>query len=392
MRPHGDPDGLAAAGRLLVAAAVEMDRVGGGLGDLGRDLAGSDAWRGPASAAYRAREGLLETEIGHAARALSQAGTSLSELSAGLADAQTLWDRASSLAASAGLVLGPAAPAGALPLPLSSIEAQVVTASRVAAMAREAAEQAIVADRSAARRLAEAAEIARRAVAGAGAAGAAGAAVGATALGVGGAATGAGAAGGGAGGAGPEAGGAGAGAGRGEREGRSLLGRALAVADRIGIAVGAGLAAIEARAGALTRLLRSGREPAAALAAVRALAAFERSAFTDTLVAFLPLGGPAITLVANLVDGDDQGEPLLRALVRSLGESIGADAGQRVGMVACGAEAAATEGAGAILCPAVAIAATTAGATLGGAAAVRVYDALEPQHSPDPAATQGSRP
>jgi hypothetical protein len=182
------------------------------------------------------------------------------------------------------------------------------------------------------------------------------------------------------------------GAGRGEHEGRSLLGRALAVADRIGIAVGAGLAAIEARAGALTQLVRSGREPAAALAAVRALAAFERSAFTDTLVAFLPLGGPAITLVANLVDGDDQGEPLLRALVRSLGESIGADAGQRVGMVACGAEATATGGAGAILCPAVAIAATTAGATLGGAAAVRVYDALEPEPSPDAAATPGSRP
>jgi len=154
------------------------------------------------------------------------------------------------------------------------------------------------------------------------------------------------------------------------------------VVERIGIAVGAGLAALEARARALTRLVQSGEEPAAGLAAVRALASFERSAFTDSLLAFLPLGGPAITLAANLVGGE-HGEPLLRALVRSLGESIGADAGQRLGMAVCGVEAGATEGAGAIVCPAIAIAATSAGASLGGAAAVKVYDTL----GPDPPAT-----
>src|SRR6266540_6700043 len=55
MRPHGDPDGLAAAGRALVAAAAELERIGDGLGGLGRSLAGPDVWHGQASEAYRAR-------------------------------------------------------------------------------------------------------------------------------------------------------------------------------------------------------------------------------------------------------------------------------------------------------------------------------------------------
>jgi hypothetical protein len=171
----------------------------------------------------------------------------------------------------------------------------------------------------------------------------------------------------------------------------SLLGRGLEVADRVGTAVGAGLAAIEERTRVLTRLVRSGSEPAASLAAVRTLASFERSAFPEMLAALLPVGGPAITLAANLIGGEHRGEPVLRAVVRSLGESLGAEAGQRLGMVACGAEAAATEGAGAILCPAVAIVATSAGATLGGSAAVRVYDALGPEPAPDPPTTANGR-
>jgi hypothetical protein len=368
MRPHGDPDGLAAAGRLLWAAAAEMEHIGDGLGELGR-LAGPDGWQGQASEAYRARDGLLEGEVGHAATALRQAGTGLSELSAGLAAAQSLWDRARSLAASAGLVLDPAAPDGPLALPLPSVDPRVATAARVAEMAREATELATSADRSAARRLAEAATTAGRAVPSS-------AGFGAT--------------------LGPAL--AAGGKGRdeqdqGEHEGRSLLARGLRVADRVGVAVGAGLAAVEGRAGALTRLVQSGREPASTLAAVRALAAFERSAFTDTLVAFLPLGGPVITLAANLAGAEGE-EPLTRALVRSLGESLGADVGQRVGMMACGVESAATEGAGAILCPAVTIATTTVGASLGGTAAVRVYDELGPKPSPHHPATvdQGTLP
>jgi hypothetical protein len=374
MRPPGDPDGLAAAGRLLGAAAAEMEHIGDGLGELGR-LAGPDAWQGRASEAYRARDGLLEGEVGHAATALRQAGTGLSELSAGLAAAQSLWDRARSLAASAGLVLDPAAPDGPLALPLPSLDPRMATAARVAEMAREATELATSADRSAARRLAEAATTAGRAVPSSagfgGALGAAGAGAG--------------------GGDGRDGRGRGDRRGHGEHAGRSLLARWLRVADRIGVAVGAGLAAVEGRASALTRLVQSGREPASTLAAARALAAFERSAFTDTLVAFLPLGGPVITLAANLAGAEGE-EPLTRALVRSLGESLGADAGQRVGMVACGVESAATEGAGAILCPVVTIATTTVGASLGGTVAVRVYDELGPKPSRHPATVDPGRP
>ena len=380
MRPRGDPDALAAAARTLVTAAAEVVRLAGEArgpgGDLARpggpggDFAGLHGWQGQASTAYRERERLVDAGIGQAADALRQAGAGLSELSAGLAGAQALWDHAGSLAASAGLALDPGAPDGPLALPLLSVDPRAATAARVAEIARDATERAVAADRAAAARLAEAAVAADRAGA---AIGTAGGRAGATA--------------GMAGGAGAQRDGR-----RGEAEDSSLLARGLAVVDRIGVAVGAGLAAIEARAEALTRLVRSGSEPAASLAAVRALAALERTAFADTLVTFLPLGGPAVTLAANLV-GAGGDEPLARALVRSLGESLGADVGQRVGMVACGAETFASEGAGAILCPAAAIATASLGARLGGAAAVFVYDELgaEPSSHPTSAAA-GSRP
>jgi hypothetical protein len=371
MRPHGDPERLAAAGQLMAAAAAELERIGEGLGALGHDL-GPDAWRGRASDAYRTRDGLLGGAASNAASALRQASAGLSELSVGLANAQSLWDRARSLAASAGLVLDPAAPDGPLPLRLPSIDPRVVTAARVAEMTREATDQALSADRSAARHLARAAETAgRAATAGVGLGRPFGATWG--------------------GGDGPHDRAGGDEAGHGEHEARSPLARALRVADRIGVAVGGGLAALEARARALTRLVQSGKEPASALAAVRVLAAFERSAFTDTLVAFLPLVGPMITLAANLAGAEGE-EPLVRALVRSLGESLGADIGQRVGLTACGVGVTVTEGAGAFLCPAITIVTTSAGATLGGAAAVRIYDELGSKPSPHPKTMPPARP
>src|SRR6266545_3695118 len=251
MRPHGDPDGLAAAGRALVAAAAELERIGDGLGGLGRSLAGPDVWHGQASEAYRARGELLGAEIGHAAGALSQAAAGLSELSAGLAAAQSLWDRASSLAASAGLVLDPSAPDGPLSLPLPSIDPRVVTAARVAEMTREATEQATSADRAAAYHLAEAATTAARVAApGAGFRGAPGPA-----------GAGAGLAGGGSGGPGGEAvrtgGGEGRGGDHGGGEGGSSLARSLGesigadAGQRVGMAACAVESAATEGAGAL---------------------------------------------------------------------------------------------------------------------------------------------
>jgi hypothetical protein len=375
MRPRGDPERLALAGQVLAAAAAELERIGGEL-DAGRGMAGPDAWHGEAASAYRARSGSLEGGVGEAARALREAAGGLAELSVGLAGAQSLWDHAASLAASAGLPLDPDAPGGPPLMSFPALDPRTAISARVAELVAEATDRAALADRAAARQLARAAAAAARAGAPAGdRAGSPGSSGGVARPGGGG----------GHGITGAER----DGPTRPHEEGRSLLARGVRVVDRIGIAVGAGLAALEARARALTRLVQSGEEPAAGLAAVRALASFERSAFTDSLLAFLPLGGPAITLAANLVGGE-HGEPLLRALVRSLGESIGADAGQRLGMAVCGVEAGATEGAGAIVCPAIAIAATSAGASLGGAAAVKVYDTLGPD--PDsPAKSAGPR-
>jgi len=355
MRPRGDPERLAAASQALAATAAELERIGGEL-DAGRGMVGPDAWHGEAASAYRARSGSLEGGVGEAARALREATAGLAELSVGLAGAQSLWDHAASLAASAGLPLDPDAPGGPPMASFPALDPRTAISARVAELVAEATDRAALADRAAARHLGQAATTAARAGTPAGGRGAAGAERG-----------------------GPT---------RRHEEDRSLLARGMRVVDRIGIAVGAGLAGLEARARALTRLVQSGEEPAAGLAAVRALASFERSAFTNSLLAFLPLGGPAITLAANLVGGE-HGEPLLRALVRSLGESIGADAGQRLGMAICGVEAGATEGAGAIVCPAIAIAATSAGASLGGAAAVKVYDALGPDPDPTPADWRG---
>jgi hypothetical protein len=387
MRPRGDPAALAAGARLLAGAAAELERVGRSLEDLGQRLSAAGAWSGRASGAARERVALVDAEVGHGAEALRQAAHGASRLAGELAAAQAAWDRAASLAASAGLVLDPGDPAGLLPAPPPWGDPRLPVAARAAEIARDAAERARLADRAAAARFTEAAATAARVVSPDGASLAGGGAAGA---GVAGAAEAGAAA---AGAAPPPAGSGGAESSR-ERERPSLLGRGLAVADRIGVAVGAGLEAVEARARALARLVSTGTEPAAGLAAARALATFERPALADTLMAFLPVGGPVITLAANLVEGQDRGEPLVRAVVRSLGASIGADAGQRIGIAVCGAGAVATEGVGGVLCPAIAVASTSVGASLGGTEAVRIFDALgpDPEPRPDSSSTAAAPP
>jgi hypothetical protein len=384
MRPRGDPAALVAGARLLAGAAAELERVGRGLEDLGQRLSAGGAWSGRASGAARERVALVDAEVGHGAEALRQAAHGASRLAGELAAAQAAWDRAASLAGSAGLVLDPGDPAGLLPAPPPWGDPRVPVAARAAEIARGAAEQARLADRSAAARFTEAAATAARVAS----------PDGAPLAGGGAALAGAGAAGAGAAGAAPPPTGSGGPGSSRERERPSLLGRGLAVADRIGVAVGAGLEAVEARARALGRLVSTGTEPAAGLAAARALATFERPALADTLMAFLPVGGPVITLAANLVEGQDRGEPLVRAVVRSLGASIGADAGQRIGIAVCGAGAAATDGVGGVLCPAIAVASTSVGASLGGTEAVRIFDALGPdlEPRPDPPSTAAPPP
>jgi hypothetical protein len=393
MRPRGDPDALAAGARLLVVAAAELERVGRGLEDLGDGLSAAAGWSGRASAAAHGRVTMTAGEVGQGAKALRQAADGASRLAGELAAAQAAWDRAAALASSAGLVLDPGGPAGLLPRPMPWGDPRVPVAARVAEIARDASERARVADHSAAAQFTEAAAIAGRVAPSGGAVAAAATTSGATAVaggaalaGRGGAVAGPPAA---AGSGGPEA----SPAPEHEHERSSLLGSALAVVDRVGVAVGAGLEAVEARARALARLVSNGTEPAGSLAAVRSLATFGRPAHVDPLMAFLPLGVPVITLAANLVEGRDRGEPLLRAVVRSLGASIGAEVGQRVGIAVCGASAAATEGVGVVLCPAIAVVSSSVGASLGGTEAVRIFDALAPDPRPDGAdADTDSRP
>jgi hypothetical protein len=360
MRPRGDPEAIVGAARLLAAAAAELDRVVRGLDGLGASLSAAEVWSGRASAAARARIALLDAGVGHSAEALRQAAEGASSLAGELAAAQAAWDRAASLAASAGLVLDARDPVGLLPPPTPWGDPRVPVAARAAEIARDAVERATRADRSAAARFADAAATASRVAT----------PIGALAAGFADR-----------GGPDPDSSAGSGPSDEGRRERPSLLARGLAVADRIGVAVGAGLEAVEARARALARLVSTGTEPAAGLAAARALATFERPALADTLVAFLPVGGPVITLAANLAEGRDRGEPLVRAVVRSLGASIGADLGQRIGIAACGAGAAATEGVGGVLCPAVAVASASIGAGIGGAEAVRIFDALGPDES-----------
>jgi hypothetical protein len=357
MRPPGDPVVLAGVGRALAAAADELERLGRQAAAAARALVIGGGWSGPASRAYLTRDGSLEARVRIAAAALRSTGEGLATLSGALAGAQATWDRARALAASAGLMLDPAAPPGPLAPLLASTDPRVTVAARVSELLHEAGEQAGAADRAAAAGFSEAARTAALARSDGDAPG--------------------------------------GGPGRRGGEGSSLLTRVLGLADRVGVALGAGLGAIEARAEALRRLVRSGGEPGAALGAARALAAFERSAVPPAAVAILPVGGPALTLFANLVEGERSGEPVLRTLVRSLGQSLGADVGQRLGMATCGVDTVATSGAGAVLCPAITVAASSIGAGLGGSAAVRIYDALEPRSrrpSPEaPTSTSGTQ-
>jgi hypothetical protein len=372
MRPPGDPVLIAAAAGRMATAADELERLGYQVMAAASDLVAGGEWDGPASREYFASGGALETEMRVAAGALRIAGKGLGGLSSGLAAAQATWDRAGALAASSGLALDPAAPSGPLALPLPSTDPRVAVAARVSDLLHEADEQASAADRKAAATLTEAGGMAAAAYPDRSPARGTAAAPGWAAPGR-------------------------HGTGEPERHGDgSVLGRALDLAERVGVAFGAGFAAIEERGQALLRMARSGREPEAALGAVRTLAGFERSALLPTLTALLPMAGPPLTLAANFADHEHEGEPVLRTVVRSLGEAIGADAGQRLGLAVCGVDVGATGGVGAVLCPAITIVGTSAGAALGGAAAVRIYDALGPEpgaaREPEPARDARDRP
>jgi hypothetical protein len=102
----------------------------------------------------------------------------------------------------------------------------------------------------------------------------------------------------------------------------------------------------------------------------------------------LPLAAPVLDFTAAM----RHGEPLPRALAGALGSAVGADLGGRLGLAACGGEAAATQGAGLIVCPTFTAVGGVLGAQAGRAAFLHVYDELTEPSDPDPAPEATVRP
>jgi hypothetical protein len=130
-----------------------------------------------------------------------------------------------------------------------------------------------------------------------------------------------------------------------------------------------------ARTDALRRALETSDDPAVRTGAARALGAADIG-----WLRVLPTVGPLL----GTVQGVAGGEPLPRAAVRALAGAAAGDAGQRLGLAACGAETLAREGAGALLCPALALAGGVAGETLGERLAGAAYDRVAGRSAPAP--------
>jgi hypothetical protein len=113
-----------------------------------------------------------------------------------------------------------------------------------------------------------------------------------------------------------------------------------------------------------------------------------RSVLDGRIVTALPLVAPVLDLTAAV----RHGEPLPRALAGAVGSAVGADLGGRLGLAACGGEAAATQGAGLIVCPAFAAVGGVIGAQVGRDAFLYVYDELTGPSDPEPAPEGTVRP
>ena len=340
---------MAGGGRAMSAAA-------GALRDLARRLAGTTSsvatagvWKGPASEAFSADSAGLRVRLERAAGALDQAAAALAELAARLEHAQATWDRARRLAAVAGVELNPAggtrppgSRSGVSSLAMAVDPAASLVAGEALGIAEAAEQDAAAARRAAAARLDEAA---------AALAGAAGRA------------------------AGPE---------HGQRHGGPVeraVSRALELGAEVATATHHLVSAAEARVAAAGRLAAVADDPAVRAAAGRVAEAAGRPMVDGRIIFALPLAAPVLDFTAAV----RHGEPLPRALAGALGSAVGADLGGRLGLAACGGEAAATQGAGLIVCPTFTAVGGVLGAQAGRAAFLHVYDELTEPSDPDPA-------
>ena len=368
-----------------------MSGAAGALRDLARRQAGTTSavaaagvWKGPASEAFAADSAGSRAGLERAAASLDQAAAALAELAARLEHAQATWDRAQRLAAVVGVELnpagGPPAPitgrhpgsgsgsapgsvAGTSPRagwssgshvasPVTAVDpAASLVAGQAFRIAEAAEEEAAAARRVAAARLDQAA-----------------AAIGPAA-----------------GGPGPASRpGHGAGSAHGERHAgpvERVVNRALEVGAEVATGTHHLVSAAEARLAAAGRLAAVADNPAVRAAAGKVAETAGRPMLDGRIVAALPLAAPVLDFTAAVRDG----EPLPRALTGALGSAVGADLGGRLGLAACGGEAAATSGAGLIVCPTFTAVGGVLGAQAGRAAFLHVYDELTESPDPDPA-------
>jgi hypothetical protein len=363
MRPGGEPARLAAGARTLAAVAWALDGAAAALRRATGDLAGG--WRGPAATAFAAASTRLQEDLRRTTVALQRAGGGAGQLAARLDAAQALWEQARALAARSGVPFGDAGPWRAQ---LPPTAAQAAASARVAELAGAAAGTAADADRAAAacfvaatvqatpRAVSDAARALLGSLPGAPRSAppaeaaplplpAAPAAV-------------------------PHPP-AGRRAARGAH--RPLPWAALAWAALAVRTVGRVASTAGARTDALQRALETSDDPAVRTGAASALGAVDIG-----WLRVLPTVGPLL----GTVQGVAGGEPLPRAAVRALAGAAGGDAGQRLGLAACGAETLASEGAGALLCPALALAGGVAGETLGEQLAGAAYDRITGRSAP----------
>ena len=167
-RPAGDPGALAAGARGMSAAAGALRDVGGRVRGATSFVVVAGAWKGPASEAFLVDGAGQQAAVGRAAAALDQAAGALSELSARLEHAQSTWDRAQRLAASAGVTLDGSGtgdalrsawnPHGGVRSPADAVDpAAMLVGGQAVRMAEAAEHEAAAARRAAAARFDQAA-------------------------------------------------------------------------------------------------------------------------------------------------------------------------------------------------------------------------------------------
>jgi uncharacterized protein YukE len=355
-RPAGEPAAVAGGSRALSSAAGALREVARRVAGTTSSVAAAGVWKGPASEAFSADSTGSRARLERAAGSLDQAAAALAELAARLEHAQASWDRARRLAAVVGVELDPAGGTHAAGLrsgvssPAMAVDpAASLVAGEALGIAEAAGQDAAAARRTAAARLDEAA---------AAMAGAAG---------------------------------HGAAPGPGHRHGgpvQRALSRGLELGAEVATATHQLVSAAEARVAAAGRLAAAADDPAVRAAARRVAETAGRPMVDGRIIGALPLAAPVLDVTAAM----GHGEPLPRALAGALGSAVGADLGGRIGLAACGGEAAATEGVGLIVCPTSTALGGVLGAQAGRAAFLHVYDELTGPADPDPAPEGAVRP